>query len=81
MAAASRRWQPIADRADGCAVTRPCTRSCGHATSVVLLRLDGGGHTWPGGSQYLPERLVGAVCRHVDGTALIWDFLQRHLKP
>jgi polyhydroxybutyrate depolymerase len=48
---------------------------------VVLVRLDGGGHTWPGGSQYLPERLVGKVCRHVDGTALIWDFLQRHSKP
>lgn len=73
--------QPVADRADGCTVTRLVYPNCGHATSVVLLRLDGGGHTWPGGSQYLPERLVGKVCRHVDGTALIWDFLQRHSKP
>ena len=73
--------QPVADPPGGCIVTRLVYPSCGHATSVVLLRLDGGGHTWPGGSQYLPERLVGKVCRHVDGTSLIWEFLQRHPKP
>jgi len=73
--------QPVADPAGVCTVTQLVHPSCGHATSVVLLRLDGGGHTWPGGSQYLPEGLVGKVCRHVDGTALIWEFLQRHPKP
>lgn len=28
---------------------------------VALVRLDGGGHTWPGGAQYLPALLVGRV--------------------
>jgi polyhydroxybutyrate depolymerase len=73
--------QPLADPAEGCTVTRLVYPDCRHATGVELLRLDGGGHTWPGGSQYLPERLVGKVCRRLDGTALIWDFLQRHPKP
>ena len=73
--------QPMVDLGDGCTMTRLAYPDCGHGTSVVLLRLDGGGHTWPGGSQYLPERLVGKVCRQLDGTALIWDFLQRHPKP
>jgi polyhydroxybutyrate depolymerase len=73
--------QPMVDLGDGCTLTRLAYPNCGHGTSVELLRLDGGGHTWPGGSQYLPERLVGKVCRQLDGTALIWDFFQRHPKP
>jgi polyhydroxybutyrate depolymerase len=48
---------------------------------VILIRLEGGGHTWPGGSQYLPERLIGPVCRDFDGTELIWAFFRRHSKP
>jgi polyhydroxybutyrate depolymerase len=50
-------------------------------SEVVLVRLDGGGHTWPGGAQYLPERLVGRVCRDFDATALIWEFFRTHPKP
>ena len=49
-------------------------------SEVVLVRLDGGGHTWPGGAQYLPERLVGRVCRDFDATALIWEFFRTHPK-
>lgn len=73
--------QPATDPADGCSMTRLSHPNCGHGTGVELLRLDGGGHTWPGGSQYLPERLVGKVCRQLDGAALIWDFFQQHPKP
>jgi polyhydroxybutyrate depolymerase len=67
--------------ADGCTTTRITYPDCGHGTGVVLLQLNGGGHTWPGGSQYLPERLVGKVCREVDASALIWDFFRQHPKP
>ena len=73
--------EPATDLADGCTMTRLAYPNCGHATSVVLLRLDGGGHTWPGGSQYLPERWVGRVCRKLDGAALIWQFFRQHAKP
>jgi polyhydroxybutyrate depolymerase len=48
---------------------------------VALLRLEGGGHTWPGGAQYLPAMLVGRVCRDFDATAVIWEFFRRHPKP
>ncbi len=47
-------------------------------SEVTLVRLDGGGHTWPGGAQYLPEMLVGRVCRDFDATAVIWDFFKAH---
>jgi len=66
---------------EACGTMRVSYPHCGNATGVVLLRLNGGGHTWPGGSQYLPERLVGKVCRELDGAALIWDFFKQHPKP
>ena len=47
-------------------------------TEVVLVRLEGGGHTWPGGAQYLPETLIGRVCHDFDATALIWEFFKTH---
>ncbi|HEX4994402.1 MAG TPA: PHB depolymerase family esterase [Methylomirabilota bacterium] len=50
-------------------------------SEVVLVRLDGGGHTWPGGPQYLPEGLIGRVCRDFSATAVIWEFFRTHPKP
>ncbi|MFI5041979.1 MAG: alpha/beta hydrolase family esterase [Acidimicrobiales bacterium] len=35
---------------------------------VVLFRIEGGGHTWPGEAQYLPERFIGPTARSVDAT-------------
>jgi len=50
-------------------------------TEVVLITVEGGGHTWPGGSQYLPVSMIGRVCRDFDATALIWAFFKNHPKP
>lgn len=73
--------RPDADPRDGCRVT-VMTYTGGRAGSEVLLyRIDGGGHTWPGGSQYLPKRLIGRVCRDFDATRTIWEFFERHPKP
>jgi len=44
-------------------------------TEVILFKVDGGGHTWPGGPLYSPY--VGKVTTHIDGSALIW----KHLPP
>jgi polyhydroxybutyrate depolymerase len=44
---------------------------------VVLYRVEGGGHTWPGGRPYLPVGLVGRVSRDFDATAAIFDFFAR----
>jgi len=49
-------------------------------TEVWLYKLEGGGHTWPGGPQYLPRRLVGRVCLDIDATFAIWDFFSGHEK-
>jgi len=41
---------------------------------TILYRVNGGGHTWPGGQQYLPVRVVGTVNRDISATAEIWKF-------
>ena len=51
---------------------------CRDGVAVELISVIGGGHAWPSGTQYLPERLVGPVSREVDGAELIWAFFERH---
>jgi polyhydroxybutyrate depolymerase len=53
-------------------------RHCAENTEVILLRIDNGGHTWPGGKQYLPERMIGKVCRDIDAGHEIFEFFSRH---
>lgn len=53
----------------------------GHGGSEVwLYRIEGGGHTWPNGPQYLPEIVIGRVCRDFDGSETIWEFFKSHPK-
>jgi len=76
----TRAWLP--DRArDGTRVEVVTHADCAAGTEVVLYRIVGGGHTWPGGQQYLPRLLVGRVCRDIDGTRTIFDFFARHRLP
>jgi polyhydroxybutyrate depolymerase len=53
---------------------------CFRGTDVVLYVVEGGGHTWPGANQYLPERVVGTTARDFDGSEVIWDFFKHHSK-
>jgi polyhydroxybutyrate depolymerase len=46
---------------DGTAVHRFTAVGCAGGADVVLLRIDGGGHTWPSGSFALPTGSVGAT--------------------
>jgi polyhydroxybutyrate depolymerase len=60
---------PGKDHCGGLRLTYPGGRD---GSEVALVRLDGGGHTWPGGGQYLPERIIGRVCRDLGATTVIW---------
>jgi polyhydroxybutyrate depolymerase len=44
---------------------------------VELYRIDGGGHGWPGGPQYLPARVVGPIPRHLDATGILLGMAER----
>ncbi len=47
---------------------------------MVLYAVEGGGHTWPGGLHYLPERFIGKTSRDFDAGEMIREFFSRHLK-
>jgi polyhydroxybutyrate depolymerase len=72
---------PDADPRDQCRGT--WTRWSGEKAGIELLlyRIEGGGHTWPGGPQFLPAAVIGPVCRDFDATEAIWNFFEKHPKP
>lgn len=72
---------PDADPDDGTRVEIERWTGGRDGSEVVLVKVIGGGHAWPGGRQYLPEGLVGKASRDVDATALIFDFFLAHPKP
>lgn len=44
---------------------------------ATLYRIDGGGHGWPGGPQFMPSRVIGPVARHPDATGLLLEMARR----
>lgn len=76
------RETSLADRVplDGCRVQVRVWTGGTEGSEVALYRLEGAGHTWPGGTQYLPRRAIGRVCRDVDGAEVIWEFFRRHVR-
>ena len=44
---------------------------------VALYRIDGGGHGWPGGPQFMPARVIGPITKHLDATGLLLDMAER----
>ncbi len=61
---------------DGTTSTRIAGTGC--AADTVLVRIDGGGHAWPGGWPYFGESLIGKVPRDFSGTEQIWAFFEAH---
>ena len=65
---------------DGTRVRREAYAGGKGGTEVVLYVIEDGGHTWPGGWQYLPERIIGKTSRDIDASEIIWDFFRNHPK-
>ena len=63
---------------DGTVAHRFDSTACAASTEVVLYQIDNGGHTWPGGKQYLPKPVVGATSRAFDASELIAQFFLAH---
>ena len=62
------------DPEDGTRVIRYeyANRETGHM--VVLLKIVNGGHTWPGGWQYLGTKLIGKTSMDINACDEIWEF-------
>jgi polyhydroxybutyrate depolymerase len=65
--------EPTTTFARGSAVCETYSPCLGVA-QVTLCTIEGGGHTWPSGPQYLPERLVGPTYTDMTNKQL-WEFL------
>jgi polyhydroxybutyrate depolymerase len=44
---------------------------------VDAYTVEGGGHTWPGGLQYLPVFLIGKTSRNLNADETMWEFFRR----
>ncbi len=42
--------------------------------AVAAYRIEGAGHTWPGGSQYAPVRLIGTTSTTINASEEMWRF-------
>ncbi len=65
---------PDRDRHDDTTVTMYSYSGCETGARVVLYRVEGGGHTWPGGRQTLKEDQVGRTSRDINACEEIWTF-------
>jgi len=72
------RRLPDSDPADGTVVRREAYSGCKDGAEVVLYAVEGGGHTWAGGLQYLPERIIGKTSREFSASEVIWQFFKQH---
>jgi len=66
---------------DGTHVHRETWGGGRDGTEVVVYTIEGGGHAWPGGAQYLPKFIVDVASQNLDATRTIWDFLRTHSLP
>lgn len=74
------RTQPLPDvaKGDGARAYVHTWSGCKGGAGVELIRVQGGGHTWPGGTQYLPKLVIGTVCRDFDAVKRSFAFFARH---
>jgi polyhydroxybutyrate depolymerase len=88
----ARDWAAGNGISDGPAVSRlpgadgdpPVTRltwSAPGCPPVVLYRIEGGGHGWPGGPQYLPARVIGPVPGRLDATGILLEMIRPDPSP
>ncbi|MBN1209447.1 MAG: hydrolase [Myxococcaceae bacterium] len=71
------------DRAptDGTRIRREAHGPCREGSEVVFHVVEGGGHVWPGGAQYLPKAIIGRPSQEADASRALWEFFQRFQLP
>jgi polyhydroxybutyrate depolymerase len=76
------RVEPLANRSprDGTRVYRESYSACADNVSVVLYRVQAGGHTWPGGPQLTSRLIVGRTSEDINATDVIWTFFSAYTR-
>jgi polyhydroxybutyrate depolymerase len=68
--------EPDRDPKDGTRVRKESWGSSG--SEVVLYRIEGGGHTWPGGFPYASSGFAGKISQDINASELMWQFFRTH---
>jgi len=61
----------------GHTATRYVYANCRDGVEVVLWKLTGAGHVWPGGKQKFMERILGPSTDIIDANQEMWSFFKR----
>jgi polyhydroxybutyrate depolymerase len=61
----------------GHTATKYAYSSCRDGVEVVLWKLTGAGHVWPGGKQKVLERILGPSTDIIDANREMWNFFSR----
>lgn len=70
--------EPDNDPMDGTRVRKEEYKNGKNNSEVVLFVIEGGGHTWPGGYQYLGKQIIGNTSHDINATEVICDFFEKH---
>lgn len=62
---------------DGTSVIRE-VYSNPNGLKVIGYTMVNAGHTWPGGSQYMPKFVIGSVSKNLDACEVIWQFFKSY---
>lgn len=65
---------------DGTTIDLLRNAGCGSGKEVRLYTVNGGGHAWPGGWQYLPVPIIGRTSTDLDATTELWGFASAYAR-
>jgi polyhydroxybutyrate depolymerase len=71
-------YEPDLDIEDETLVRKESYTNGRENSEVVLYIIEDGGHTWPGGFQYLGKGIVGKTCYDINADEIIWKFFEKH---
>jgi polyhydroxybutyrate depolymerase len=72
---------PNPNKTDNCTATHyKYINTYNPESKVELIKVIGGGHTWPGGFQYLPKKLIGEVSKDFNAADKLWEFFESHIE-
>ena len=67
---------PDTNKVDGTTVRVTSYKGCRSGGALKIYTINGGGHTWPGGKQYLGKRWIGNTSREINACDEIWEFFK-----
>ncbi len=61
---------------DGTSIIKEEYNNPATGVKVIGYTVTNGGHTWPGGTQYLPKFLIGSISHNMNACQVIWEFFK-----